>query len=52
MRATIGGSQWRTSIFPDTPRNCCRLGIKTAIRQAEGLRAGDKATVTVELIDF
>ena len=52
VRATIGGSRWRTSIFPDGPHNCYRLGIKSAIRKAEGLEAGDTATVTVELVDF
>jgi Domain of unknown function (DUF1905) len=50
--ATIGGSRWKTSIFPDSPRNCYRLGIKSAIRKAETLEAGDNATVTVEFIDF
>jgi hypothetical protein len=52
VRAAVGGSRWTTSIFPDRPRNCYRLGIKSAIRTAEGLEAGDNATVTVELIDF
>src|SRR6476646_2755210 len=35
--ATIGRSRWATSIFPDSPRNCYRLGIKTTVRKAEGL---------------
>ena len=52
VRAVIGGSQWMTSIFPDTPRNCYRLGIKTAIRAAERLEIGDTASVTMELVDF
>jgi hypothetical protein len=52
VRAVIGGSRWTTSIFPDRPRHCYRLGIKSAIRIAEGLEAGDRATVTVELIDL
>jgi hypothetical protein len=38
--------------MPDSPRNCYRLGIKSAIRKDERLEAGDTATVTVELIDF
>jgi hypothetical protein len=50
--ATIGRSRWRTSIFPDTPRNTFRLGIKTAIRRAEALKVGDRVAVTVELIDL
>jgi hypothetical protein len=50
--ATIGGSHWATSIFPDTPRNCYRLGIKSSVRRAERLNVGDTASVTVELIDL
>jgi len=50
--AAIGGSRWVTSIFPDTPRHCYRLGIKTAVRKAEGLRVGDTASITIELIDL
>jgi hypothetical protein len=52
VRAAIGGSRWMTSIFPDGPRNCYRLGIKSSVRKAEGLKAGDSATVTVQLIDL
>jgi Domain of unknown function (DUF1905) len=52
VRAAVGGSRWTTSIFPDSPRHCYRLGIKSAIRRAERLEAGDNATVTVELTDF
>jgi hypothetical protein len=52
VRATIGGSRWMTSIFPDSPRDCYGLGIKSAIRKGERLEAGDTATVTVELTDF
>ena len=50
--ATVGGSRWRTSIFPDSPRSCYRLGITRAVRKAEGLHVGDTASVTVELIDL
>ena len=52
VRATIGGSRWMTSIFPDTPRNCYRLGIKTSVRRAERLNIGDTASITMELIDL
>ncbi|WP_129668757.1 DUF1905 domain-containing protein [Phytoactinopolyspora endophytica] len=51
VRVSVGGSTWTTSIFPDGSRNCYVLPIKRAIRTAEGLEAGDVATVTVELID-
>jgi hypothetical protein len=52
VQATIGGSRWTTSIFPDTPRNCYRLGIKSSVRKAERLSIGDTAAVTMELLDL
>ncbi|MFI6604819.1 DUF1905 domain-containing protein [Nonomuraea sp. NPDC050536] len=51
VRVTIGRSNWRTSIFPDKGRGCYALPIKRAVREAEGLSAGDVASVTVELLD-
>jgi hypothetical protein len=50
VRATVGASTWRTSIFPDSARGYV-LPVKRGIRTAEGLGTGDIATVTVELID-
>lgn len=52
VRATVGGSTWTTSIFPDSRRGCYVLPVKRAVRTAEGLDAGDTAAVTVELIDL
>ncbi|WP_163508232.1 DUF1905 domain-containing protein [Fodinicola acaciae] len=52
VRVTIGGSQWRTSIFPDSKRGAYVLPVKRAIRKAEDLEAGDTVSVTVELIDL
>lgn len=51
VRVTVGGTTWTTSIFPDSARGCYVLPVKRAVRNAEGLDAGDVATVTVELID-
>lgn len=51
VRATVGGSRWTTSIFPDSGRGAYVLPIKRDVRRAEGLDAGDIATVTVDLID-
>jgi hypothetical protein len=51
VRVTVGGSTWRTSIFPDSTRKYV-LPIKRAVREAEGLDAGDVATLTVELVDL
>ncbi|HEU5471023.1 MAG TPA: DUF1905 domain-containing protein [Actinophytocola sp.] len=52
VRATLGGSTWTTSIFPDGARGCYVLPIKRTVRRAEALDAGDIAPVTVELVDL
>ena len=51
VAAAIGGSSWRTSIFPDKSRATYVLPIKRAVRVAEGLDAGDVVTVQLELVD-
>jgi hypothetical protein len=50
VRVTLGGSTWRTSIFPGQSGEYV-LPIKRAVRTAERLDLGDTARVTVELID-
>jgi hypothetical protein len=52
VRASVGGTTWTTSIFPDKGRNAYVLPIKRDVRKAEALDAGDTATVTIEVIDF
>jgi hypothetical protein len=52
VKVTIGGSTWRTSIFPDGARGVFVLPVKRAVRRAESLDAGDVAAVKVELIDL
>jgi hypothetical protein len=51
VRATIGGSAWTTSIFPDSTAGTFVLPVKKAVRAAERIEAGDTAAVTVELVD-
>ena len=51
VRVTIGGSTWATSVFPDKGRRTFLLPVKAAVRKAEGLDAGDVATVVLELVD-
>lgn len=51
VQVTVGGSTWKTSIFPDSTRGYV-LPIKRPVRTAESLTAGDTATVKVELIDL
>jgi hypothetical protein len=51
VRVTVGGSTWKTSIFPDSGRGVYVLPVKRDVRKAESLAAGDVAAVTVELVD-
>ncbi|MCW6010057.1 DUF1905 domain-containing protein [Micromonospora sp. CPCC 205371] len=50
VRATIGGTTWLTSIFPDSVRGTYVLPVKRAVRKAEALDAGDTTAVTVEIL--
>ncbi len=50
VQVTVGGSTWRTSIFPDGARGCYVLPVKRAVRRAEGLDTGDLTPVRVELV--
>ena len=49
VEATIGGSTWRTSVFPDKERGYV-LPVKKAVRRAESLDVGDPARLRLELI--
>ena len=48
VEATIGGSTWRTSVFPESAGDSFVLPVKKPVRAAEGLEPGD--TVAVSLI--
>jgi hypothetical protein len=45
----VGGTTWRTSVFPDTASGCFVLPIKRAVREAQGVEAGDSITVTLRV---
>lgn len=47
VHAQIGGSSWRTSIFPDSTQGAYVLPLKRAVRDAEGI--GDQGVVSVRL---
>jgi hypothetical protein len=51
VHATIGGTSWATSVFPDRGRGCYVLPVKKSVRAAEGLDVDDAITVRVEVID-
>lgn len=49
VRASVGGTDWDTSIFPDKSSGGWLLPVKAAVRKAEGLVAGQPVQVTVTL---
>lgn len=51
VRATIGSTTWRTSIFPDAGRGAYVLPLKRAVREAEGVSEGDEVEVRLEVLD-
>lgn len=51
VRARIGGSEWATSIFPDSKSNSYVLPLKKAVRDAEGLSDGGTVVVRLEVLD-
>ena len=51
VQVTIGGSTWSTSVFPDKKREAFILPVKKDVRRAEGVDAGDRVAVTVELLE-
>ena len=50
VEVTIGSSTWSTSLFPDSKRATYVLPVKKAVRRAEGLVAGSKATVEIVVV--
>ncbi len=52
VRVRVGGSEWLTSLFPDSKQQAYVLPVKKAVRQAERLSAGDEPLVHLELIEL
>jgi hypothetical protein len=49
VRATIGDTEWDTSIFPAKDVGGWLLPVKAAVRKAEGIVAGDEVRVSISL---
>lgn len=49
VHVTIGTTSWDTSIFPDKSSGGWLLPVKSAVRKAEALVAGDEVQITVTL---
>lgn len=46
---SIGSTAWSTSVFPDTKLGTYVLPVKKAVRRAEGLDAGSRVKVVLDL---
>lgn len=51
VRARVGGSEWATSIFPDSGLASYVLPLKKAVRNAEALVDGGPVRVRLEVLD-
>ena len=51
VRATVGGTTWTTSVFPDSKRGAFLLPVKKAVRAAEDLEDGGDVRVALQVLD-
>ncbi|QZN84663.1 DUF1905 domain-containing protein [Cellulomonas sp. C5510] len=51
VEVTVGGTTWRTSIFPDGKQRAYSLPVKRAVRDAEGLTTGGPVRVRLRVLD-
>ena len=49
VEVNIGATTWSTSIFPSKARETFMLPVKKAVRTAQGLTEGSKATVKIRI---
>jgi hypothetical protein len=49
VHVTIGGTTWKTSVFPDKASGSYVLPIKAMVRQRESLTEGSDLVVFIEL---
>ncbi|MDQ1287221.1 MAG: hypothetical protein QG622_786 [Actinomycetota bacterium] len=52
VAVVVGGTSWRTSVFPDRGAGTYLLPVKKAVRVAEHLHAGDDVEVRFDLVDL
>jgi len=50
VRVTIGESEWKTSVFPQSNEGCFVLPVKKPIRSKEEIDVGDTVDVELALI--
>jgi hypothetical protein len=49
VAVTLGKTKWETSIFPDSRSGVYILPLKTSVRRAEGIMAGDTIAFTLNI---
>lgn len=49
VTVTLGGTTWRTSIFPDSKSGSYVLPLKAAVRKTEKVTAGETVTFRLEV---
>jgi hypothetical protein len=50
VKATIGRTSWRTSMFPDKKSSSYLLPVKSDVRTKEAIEAGDSVGVMIEIM--
>jgi hypothetical protein len=50
VEVTVGATTWRTSVFPDRPRETYVLPVKKAVRLAEGIDDGSRVEVRLAVV--
>ena len=51
VQVALGGSRWRTSVFPQSKEGTYVLPVKRAVREAEGVDIGDVVTIDLEPLE-
>ena len=51
VRATIGGSSWETSVFPDSRSGSFLLPVKKEVRASEDVGEGDPVDLRLEILE-
>jgi hypothetical protein len=49
VKATIGATTWKTSVFPDSKSGSYLLAIKAEVRKLEALRVDDVVEVSIAI---
>jgi Domain of unknown function (DUF1905) len=49
VRATIGKTQFETSVFPDSKSGCYLLPVKASVRKVEKIGHGDEVKVVIAM---